>query len=77
MGSKRFTLNMNDVWKLLKGMVIAALGAILTYLMQWATSTDFGEFTPAIVAVVSVLVNVIRKWLMDYSDPEEKPKLAA
>ena len=47
--------------KVLKGAGIAAVGAGLTYLLEAGASLDFGEFTPLVVAGLSVLVNVVRK----------------
>lgn len=46
---------------ILKGAGIAAGGAALTYLSQWATNADFGALTPMVVAGLSVLVNLLRK----------------
>ena len=45
----------------LKGAGIAAAGAGLTYLTQYATGADFGMFGPAVVAGLSVLANILRK----------------
>lgn len=47
--------------KIIKGAVIAAAGAALTYLSQWASQTDFGVWTPAVVAGLSIAVNAVRK----------------
>lgn len=44
-----------------RGAGIAAAGAALTYLIQWVSGADFGELTPALVAVLSVLANAVRK----------------
>lgn len=49
--------------KIAKGAAIAAGGAALTYLTQVATGADFGEWTPIVVAGISVLINVARKLL--------------
>lgn len=53
-----------ELKKVGKGALIAMAGALLTYLAQWASSTNFGEYTPIVVAVVSVLVNFGRKLLI-------------
>lgn len=60
----------NMAWKLTKsnakavfrGALIAGLGAVLTYVWQWAQGSDFGALTPVVVAVMSCLVNVFREW---------------
>ncbi len=47
--------------KVAKGAGIAAAGAALTYLVQAVPGLDLGPWTPVVVAVLSVLVNVVRK----------------
>ena len=47
--------------KVLKGALIAAGGAGLTYLMQFVNGSEFGALTPIVVAGMSVLVNYFRK----------------
>lgn len=49
--------------KILKGAIIAGLGALLTYLTESLANVDFGNWTPTVVAIFSVLVNIIRKVL--------------
>jgi hypothetical protein len=51
-------------------MLIAIAGAALTYLSEWLGGINFGIFTPAIVAGMSVLVAAFQKYLID-STPEE------
>lgn len=51
-----------------KGAAIAALGAVATYITQWATGTDFGSYSLIVGAVASTLVNIIHK-LMTQIDP--------
>lgn len=52
----------NAEWiSLAKGAGIAAVGAILTYASQHITATDFGSYGPAVVVLLSVLVNYFRK----------------
>jgi len=52
-----------DLISLAKGAGIAAAGAVLTYVSAWASNTDFGSMTPAVVAVFSVAANALRKYL--------------
>ncbi len=47
---------------ILKGAGVAAAGAALTYVSQFATGADFGTATPIVVAGLSVLANALRKW---------------
>ena len=46
-----------------KGALIAGTGAILTYLAENLSQVDFGDYTPVVVALLSVLVNTGRKLL--------------
>ena len=63
--SERFALNKTDYKKVLKGLAIAVSGAALTYLQELIINIDFAEWTPIVVAVNSVLVNLAKKWLSD------------
>jgi len=60
---KQFTFGKQDLISLAKGLGITALGAVLTYLASWITKTDFGVYTPIIVTVGALLVNMARKSL--------------
>lgn len=62
MKNTRFKLTKTDLTKVGKGVLVAVAGAILTYLTEWAASTDFGSYTPVIVAGLSILTNIVRKW---------------
>ena len=66
-GSKPFELSKADLIKLGTGLGIAVSGAALTYLSQFMASTDFGVYTPVIVAGWGVVVNIVRKYLKDNS----------
>ena len=62
--SKRFTLGTIDWKKILKGAMIALGGALITYLADTIPTIDFSpEIKPLIVAIASVFINAIRKWL--------------
>lgn len=54
---KSFSFDKETVKKIIKGAAIAAAGAVLTYLAQYVSSTDFGVYTPVVVAVSSILIN--------------------
>lgn len=61
--SKKFILPAEE-WKSIgKGLMVAVGGAFLTYITQVSTSVDFGQWTPVVVAGLSVLVNIGRKYL--------------
>lgn len=61
--SKKFTLNKEDFKKVLVGLLIAMGGAGATYLTDFIANTDFGEYTPLVVAAWSVVINLVRKFL--------------
>jgi len=60
--SERFGMDTKEWASIGKGLLIAAVGAGLTYLTQWISGADFGDYTPMIVAALSVLTNLVRKW---------------
>jgi len=58
-----FTLAKDDWIKIFKGALIAGAGAGAVYLVQAIGALDFGLYTPAVVALASILVNALRKWM--------------
>lgn len=48
------------------GALIAAAGALLTYIENGIPGLDFGEWTPIVVMVNSVVVNFLRKLIFPY-----------
>lgn len=59
----RFSLNMEDLKKIGIGAMIAGAGALLVYFVDGIARLDFGIWSPAVTALASILVNIIRKWL--------------
>lgn len=62
--SFKYTLNKADLKKIAIGAGIALAGALLTYTTETITSVDFGEWTPIVVAIWSILANAARKFLV-------------
>ena len=62
-----------DLLKLAKGAGIAAAGAVLTYVTHWISGTDFGPYTPAIMAGWSIAANALRKIVMPTDQPSTTP----
>lgn len=60
-----FKFTKEDIAPIARGLGIALLGATLTYVSQFVAKTNFGEWTPIIVAVWSVIVNATRKYIAD------------
>lgn len=59
----KFILEKSEWISVGKGALIAIVGSLLTYFTAFFAKTNFGEMTPIIVAVWSVLVNIARKWI--------------
>ena len=58
----RFNMQISEQLKKIgRGAVIAAVAAALTSILQGAEDLDFGVWTPYVVAAISILVNVCRK----------------
>lgn len=49
--------------KIAKGALIATGGALLTYLAQNISQADFGDYTPLVVALASILVNASKEFI--------------
>jgi len=61
----KFTFTKENLIKIAKGAGIAMGGALLTYLASFVSSTDFGAYTPMIVAFAGILINAGREFLKD------------
>lgn len=63
--SPQFHLIKEDFVKIAQGALVACIGALLVYLADILPQVDFGSaiWAPAATAIVSILVNVIRKWI--------------
>jgi hypothetical protein len=64
-GSTSFAVNQADLLKLGKGLLIACAGAALTYGSSWIADTSFGLWTPIVAAGWAVVVNFVRKFVVD------------
>lgn len=63
--SKFGQLISEDVKRILVGAGVAMGGALLTYIADLIPSVNFGEYTPIVVALMSVIVNTGRKLLTE------------
>lgn len=61
--SKEWQLIKHDLTKIGIGALMAGLGAVMTYATQELANIDYGQWTPIITALLSILVNTIRKWM--------------
>jgi len=62
--SPNWTLIKQDLKRLAVGAGVALLGALATYLQDSIPNLDFGQYTPVVVAINSILVNAIRKFIV-------------
>lgn len=59
----KFSLSKEDIVKILKGAVIAALGAGIIYALEALGGLNWGIWGPAVTALAAILVNIVRKYL--------------
>ena len=57
------SLDSTTLAKIGKGALIAMGGALCVYLLEIIPTVDFGNLTPAIVGIASILINSIREYL--------------
>jgi hypothetical protein len=65
MKSKMFSLIKLDWKKIGIGAGVAVGGALLTYIAELVPTIDFWDWTPLVVALLGVLVNIGRKYLSE------------
>lgn len=72
--SPSFSLDNNDLNKLIKDAGIVAAGAFIAYLMAHISDVNFGSNTFIIIPAISMLLNMIYKWIQNNS-PENRGTL--
>jgi hypothetical protein len=63
--SEKGQLIEKDIKSLAIGLGITLLGAALTYLTEYITKADFGVYSPIVVSVWALIVNLVRKFLSE------------
>ncbi len=58
-----FTFTKENLIKIARGAGIAMGGALLTYLATFISETDFGIYTPLVVAMGGIIINAGREFL--------------
>lgn len=58
---KKFSLNTTDLKKIGKWALVAIIWVLLTYFADLIPNIDFGVYTPVVVWLFSILVNIARK----------------
>lgn len=46
-----------------RGALIAGGSAGAIYILQWATTADFGIYTPMAVAIAGIIINAIKEYM--------------
>lgn len=72
MGSKSFSLDMLDVWALLKNALLVALAAFLTAIMNGIGSIDLGQYTALLIPMITVFLDTVIKWAKNNQKEEEE-----
>lgn len=73
MGSKSFSLDMLDVWVLLKNALLVALAAFLTAIMNGIGAIDLGQYTALLIPMITVVLDTVIKWAKNNQEEEESP----
>ena len=73
-GSKKYTLDNLDYYKIYTGLLIALGGAFITWLPEQIELIDWGGCQPLAFAISSMAVNAVRKWITDNSPPRLIPR---
>lgn len=63
--SPKYKLNKHDLKSLAIGLAVALAGAAITYLTEVVAKIDFGDWTPIVVTLNSVVANAVRKWISE------------
>jgi hypothetical protein len=62
---EKFTFTKENFIKIARGAGIALGGALLTYIASYVAQTDFGPYTPLVVATAGIIINAGREFLKD------------
>jgi len=61
--SPKYSINKDDLKSIARGGLIAIGGALVTYAIEILPKINFGDYTPIVVALISILLNSARKYL--------------
>ena len=63
MGSKKFTLNWDDISKIGKNAILVGSAAVLTYIAQNVGEIDMGTMGALFVPIIAAGLDTAIKWL--------------
>lgn len=66
-GAESFKFTKDDVSKLVRGGLIAGIGAGGAYILHGAGMLDWGPMTPLVVMVLAQAANTLKVWVADNS----------
>ena len=58
-----FSFDKATMVKIGKGILIAVGGAAVTYFAQYVSNTNFGVYTPLVVAGSAIIINAIKEYI--------------
>ncbi len=61
--SRSGALNRADLYSIFKGALIVGGATSITYFLQGISNSDFGVYSPLVVAASSVVINFVRKYM--------------
>ena len=59
----KYRFDKETLRKIGRGALIALAGTTGTVLLQYATNSNFGAYTPVVTAGISILVNIAREYV--------------
>lgn len=65
MGSREWRMSKEDLKRVAVGAGVAAAGAFLAYLSEWAAGVDWGDWSPIVTAGFAIAANFVRKFATD------------
>lgn len=65
--SPKYQLIWEDKKSVLIGAILMSLGTGAVYFIELISKMDFGDWTPVIAIVSTILINLLRKWLGEQS----------
>ena len=63
MFQQAFSFDRATMVKIGKGFLIAVGGAAVTYFAQYISNTNFGIYTPVVVAGSAIIINAIKEFI--------------